>query len=371
MRILHVAFDINPDRGGPPRSISGLCRALSNTANDVSLFVHDVEGTDNANLGRCRLYVGSGASWRGWWSRDMRRVLDVTKPDIVHFHGVWGLALHIDQAICRRRGIPYVISPKGSLSAWSVSHKAFKKRLALLLYQLRDLNNAAAIQTTCDMESGYVRRLGCRSRIITVPNGINFPKMLPPRHRDNGKRRFLFLSRISPEKGLIDLVRAWSGLEKDGWLLEIVGNDNEGYWPIVQTEINRLGCGSSIVRTPFLDDRKKWSAYRRADVFVHPSYTENFGIVIAEAMYAGLPVIATKGTPWKILSDIKAGWWVDVGDAPVKDAMAAAMKLDDGQRMAIGERGSAYVRQAFRWEEIAKRLLHDYAELLNKREPSQ
>lgn len=365
MRVLHIALDINPEQGGPPRSITGLCRALADAGEDVSLFVHDPKGASCYDLGRCRLFLGSGRGLKGHWRRDVKRVLDEVRPDIVHLHGVWCLPLHIDEVECRRRGIPYIIAPRGSLDPWSLDQKAWKKKIALALYQRRDLQLASAIHATCDKERDYVRAVGCCEKIVVSPNGVNPPASLPERRVGlDGMRRMLFLSRISPKKGLLELVRAWSAVRRSGWVLEIVGNDSDGYWNVIQGEIDRLGCADSIDRQSMIDDVGKWDAYARADVFVLPTHTENFGIVVVEALYAGVPVITTKGAPWAGLVENNAGWWIDFGEMPLKNAMDSAMDLTDECRRSMGENGRKYAMLKFDWRSIASDLMVEYSNMI-------
>lgn len=367
MTILHMALDIDPAHGGPPRSISGLCRALAEAGNDVVLFIHDGNGADCFDLGGCRLMKGSGMGFHGHWKADAMKALDLVRPDIVHIHGVWCLPLHVDAVESRRRDIPYVIAPRGSLDPWGLGHKRLKKRLALWLYQSRDLSKAAAVHVTSKMEAGHVRRIGYGGAFLTSPNGINLPADVPGRnlHLD-GRHRFLFLSRISPKKGLLDLVRAWARVCRPDWVLEIAGNDSEGYLQVVQQEINRLGCGNTIEITAALDDVRKWDAYSRADVFVLPTYTENFGIVVAEALFAGVPVITTKGAPWEGLLTHNAGWWIDIGVEPLASAMREAMATDDSRLADMGRRGREYVVNEFNWKSIAAQLTSSYENILSQ-----
>lgn len=366
MRILHVALDVNPSQGGPPRSIAGICRSLAEIGADVTLFVHDPTGSETANLGQCRLFTGSGRGMSGNWRADIRRVLDEVKPDIVHQHALWCLPLHVDDVEFRRRKIPYVIAPRGLLDAWSVQQKWLKKKVAMLAYQGKDLRCARAIHVTAEMEAEHCRRLGFDHKFIYSPNGVNLPAEIPPLTRmSDGRKRMLFLSRIHPKKGLLELVRAWAEVPHDGWCLEVVGNDSEGYWPTVQAEIDRLCTDGSVVRTPFQDDHEKWKTYCAADCFVLPTHTENFGIVIAEALYAGLPVITTKNAPWNGLVDNKCGWWIDLTHETLKRSLVDAMSLSDTERAEMGSLGRAFVEREFNWTNIARNLLKNYQSLLS------
>ena len=175
MKILHVIGGLNSNSGGPARSVPGLCKALSGVGVQVALFVHDRTGSDRARLGRCKLFVGRGFGLKVARA-DFEAVLDEWSPDVVHIHGIWDLTRHQDVVICRRRGIPYVIAPRGSLDVWSLKQKKWKKLLALWFYQRRDLHKAIAIHTTSDEETRCVRAQGCRQAVIQSPNGVTVPE---------------------------------------------------------------------------------------------------------------------------------------------------------------------------------------------------
>ena len=355
MKILQIAADVRPDRGGPSRSVSGLCKALSSIGHEVVLYIHDPWGAEKMDIGGCQLCHG----------RPISEVIEGFHPDIAHLHGVWIPALHWDAVSLRKKGIPYLIAPRGSLDAWSVRQKWLKKKLALLVYQGRDIRKAVALHVTAKMEEDHCRRLGFAGPFVTSPNGVNFPLSLPKEGKGvGGKRRMLFLSRIHPKKGLLELVRAWALVRHDGWVLEIVGNDSEGYWAEVEKEIARLGVGASIVRTPFQNDGQKWQTYRNADCFVLPTHTENFGIVIAEALYAGIPVITTKGAPWSCLRGQGCGWWIDLDEKSLVGALSEAMSISAEQRAVMGSKGRDFVLEEFNWSKIAEKLVGDYRILL-------
>ena len=309
--------------------------------------------------------------------------------DLVHIHGIWSWKLHQVAVLCRKSGVPYVIAPRGMLEPWSPKQKWLKKRIARWLYQDRDLKLAEALHATAESEAGQFRKLGFKNRIIVSPNGVNVPEgdsdCLTRRERDcketpdgnrtwtvefsnkkeltgmpttgeaatvevthlkspsthtilkmlyavNGApRRALFVSRMHPKKGVLELVEAWARLKHSSnpnirtieqWSCELVytmnSEEERAYEQRVKQRVHELGLDDQFVFTGALDDEKKWEAYGRADLFVLPTYSENFGIVVAEALWAGVPVITTKGTPWKDLEDHKCGWWIDLPSAEVK-----------------------------------------------------
>lgn len=369
MRVLHVIGGLNPKSGGPSRSVAGLCKALAEVGTEVALFVHEELGSRDADLGDCKLFRGKGFGRRN--ARfDFNAVLDEWKPEIVHIHGIWDLTRHQDVVICRRRGIPYIIAPRGSLDAWSLKQKKWKKRLALWLYQRRDLNNAIAIHTTCDVETAYVREQGCRHNVLQSPNGVNLPLALPPARKAADGFRALFLSRMNCKKGVIDLVEAWGVVRPKNWVCELVytiGKEaDKEYERQVRDRVEKLGLKDVFLFTGEMSDLAKWEAYRRADAFVLPTYTENFGIVVAEALYAGLPVLTTKGAPWKDLVDNRCGWWVDVGVSHLEIALREMVSLGKKELEDMGERGRAFVSREFAWQKIAVKMIADYNRLLGR-----
>lgn len=363
MRILHICSSISKKIGGPARSIQGLVVGLESLGQDVTLLSlknlgEPWIGVNDFRCAHCR-------GWRGVYKKVLE-VIDDTRPEIVHFHGVWMFNIHQAVKAVRERRIPYIIAPRGSFDAWSVNQKWLKKKIAMLAYQGKDLRCARAIHVTAEMEAEHCRRLGFNHNFVYSPNGVNLPAELPlPERTQDGRRRMLFLSRIHPKKGLLELVRAWVEIPHEGWVLEIVGNDSEGYWPTVQAEIDRLCTDGSVVRTPFQDDREKWKTYCAADCFVLPTHTENFGIVIAEALYAGLPVITTKNAPWNGLVDNQCGWWIDLTHEALKQSLVESMSLSDTERAEMGTRGRAFVEREFNWTTIARNLLKDYQALLS------
>ena len=194
---------------------------------------------------------------------------------------------------------------------------------------------------------------------------MNVPETLPiQRLHEDGFRRVLFMSRFHYKKGLLNLVDAWAMLRPKGWKVELVGTDSAGYLEVVKKRIYELGLQSDFIITGALMDEEKWAAYRRADLFVLPSHSENFGIVVAEALYAGVPVITTKGTPWEELTAHGCGWWIDIGVKPLFAALKDAMSLDDAHRHEMGVRGCALVEEKYTWNAVVKAMINGYGKVL-------
>ena len=297
-------------------------------------------------------------------------------PDIVHLHGIWSQALHRCAVICRRKKIPYIIAPRGMLEPWSLQQKWLKKRIARWLYQDRDLKCAAALHATAESEAEQFRKLGFRNPIIVSPNGVNVPKKFEPRNTQNTRKRVLFVSRMHPKKGVLELVEAFSRLGVSGWCCELVytvsGELEREYEAKVKARVKELGLEGQFIFTGALNDDDKWAVYARADLFVLPTHSENFGIVVAEALWAGVPVITTKGTPWKELEDRKCGKWIDLptGGANLANwpmlaaALEGMMIMSDDERREMGERGRKLVEEKYTWAAVVRTMIRGYQGVL-------
>ena len=145
------------------------------------------------------------------------------------------------------------------------------------------------------------------------------------------------------------------------------GELEKEYEAKVKARVKGLGLEDQFILTGALNDDEKWEAYARAGLFVLPTYSENFGIVIAEALWAGVPVITTKGTPWKELEERKCGWWIDVGVEPLVGALKEAMSHSDEERAAMGARGRQLVEEKYTWKAVVKAMVKGYEEILNGR----
>ena len=295
------------------------------------------------------------------------------KPDIVHLHGIWQYSLHRCAVICRRWKIPYIIAPRGMLEPWSLKAKWLKKRLARLLYQDRDLKNAVALHATAESEAAQFRRLGFNNPVIISPNGVNLPAeteetgMRRRRFAEeevskwldgvSEQRRALFVSRMHEKKGVLELVEAWTRVNPQGWQCEFVytlnGEEERAYEAQMKARIKELGLETQFILTGPLNDDAKWAAYARADLFILPTYSENFGIVVAEALWAGVPVITTKGTPWRELEECRCGWWIDLPPkASLDGALREAMALPRETLRAMGARGRSLVEGKYTWKAV-------------------
>ena len=195
-----------------------------------------------------------------------------------------------------------------------------------------------------------------------IPNAAVAPTILPVKRSDKrAVSQVLFLSRIHPKKGLFDLVNAWALIRPARWRLLIVGGSELGHREEVAALIHSCGLQDAIQLAPQVSEQNKWSVYAESDLFVLPSYSENFGVVVAEAMLMGLPVITTTATPWSILEEASCGWHIETGVEPLTATLRVAFDTPIDQLAAMGARGRLVVSERFDWGRIAQQMAGFYS----------
>ena len=385
MTVIHTIAGTRFSHGGTSRSVPALCEAISSLYGPVHflttrpadpsaqfnlpstpVITHLVD--ESARFGRT--LVGPG------FQRALRKVqLNSTAEQgamLIHDHGIWLSPNHAVAVYARRFKQLRVVSPRGMLSDWSINRSRLKKRLAWWAYQKADLASAEAFHVTSPEEAGEVRALGLKQPIAIIPNGVSFPPAPIERQSDQRRRRMLFLSRIHPKKGLLELVRAWDRSQvTSDWELIIAGPDERGHQKEIEAEVRSRSLTDRIRFAGPVSDTDKWQSYADADLFILPSFSENFGIVIAEALAAGLPVITTTGTPWSELPKRDCGWWVDPTVDDLAAAISAATSLSDDRRNEMGDNGRKWIHESFTWAAAAKKMTDFYSWLTGKRDRPQ
>jgi len=383
LRILHVVSAYYPAvrYGGPIRSVHGLAAALAHRGHDVHVYTTSIDGDADLDVPLDRPVSLDGVSVhyfrvpalrRLWWSPSLGRRLRETIGDfdVVHIHAVFLWPMLAAARAAARAGVPYVLSPRGMLIRDVISRKSrWVKTAWIKLFERKTLAQAAAVHVTAELEGAELRAMGLPSRhIACIPNGVDWPRAhLPLRDGPYSalpERYVLFLSRISWKKGLDRLITAWQWVRDVP--LVIAGNDDESYRPQLQELARSLGISERVIFLGSVGDTHKWALYEHAQLFVLPSYSENFGNVVAEAMAMSCPVVLTAEVGIaSIVAATGAGLVVD--GAPEKLATAIGDLLADPQRRAeMGRRGAAVAKAQLSWSGVAATAEDLYQQILRK-----
>lgn len=374
-----MVASINRDVGGPAASVPKLVSALAALEVHAALVTLDYagHGAQSPVPGARVTSVHAGPlarAMRGWSPRLSRAIASEVRQgaSLVHNHGLWMFPNLYARRAARNAGIPLVISPRGMLDDWSLKRSRGRKSLAWSLFERENLASAGLFHATGVAEADSIRAAGLAQPIAVIPNGVDLPDLssLPARavleraHPALAQRRWLlFMSRLHPKKGLVELVRAWGRLASrfPQWQLLVAGPDLDGHGAEVRALVASLGLSDRVTFAGMLAGDEKASALAHADLMVLPTHAENFGIVVAEALAHGTPVMTTRAAPWEELRERNCGWWIEDSGEALHAALEGAMALAPARLGEMGSRGRALVSERYDWNGIASAMKAAYA----------
>lgn len=361
------------DFGGPSRSVPFLCEALAGRGAPVELVTTvpsaGEEATSIVPDDPVRMHAveeGNGPRTYHSFYRAVRAQARNGGPTLVHDHGLW-TPTHVASALAAwKTGVPLVVSTRGMLEPWALQQKRWKKRMAWWAYQRWVLKHASLLHATADAEAESLRRLGFDQPIAVIPNGVHTetPESERRASSDGEGHQALFLSRLHRKKGLPMLLEAWADVRPPGWELVLAGPSEDGHRDELEKRVQELGLNEEVTFVGPVDDEEKWKYYASADLFVLPTHSENFGIVVAEALAAETPVLTTTGAPWEDVTTNDCGWWVEPEVEAITQALKEAVQCTDEQRQKMGIRGRALIERKYSWQSVAGRMEAVYRWLL-------
>lgn len=390
MKVLHIVPTYLPAHryGGPIFSVHALNKALVKAGIEVTVYTTNIDGPENLDvpLGvpvdidgvKVFYFPATVRSW--FYSYAMQQVLKmhVREYDLVHITSVFLAASTLGAYYARKFEKPYIISPRGSLMREPLRYHKFKKRAYISLLEERNLHNAAAIHFTDTLEEKEYREADFPLRHgFVIPNSLDVAPLNESVVRGIFRKRFglgadkevvLFLSRINWKKGFDTLIPAFARLvkERPNAVLVIAGGDDEEYKQKVEEMIAKEHIGTAVLFTGPLHGKEKLEAYHDAQCFVLPSYSENFGMAVAEAMYMRLPVIVTKGVALQTyVQKSNAGIVIEKNEQELFHAMRSILS-DRKKAEEMGARGRRIIEEEFSLPKIAERFIKEYKGILSR-----
>jgi glycosyltransferase involved in cell wall biosynthesis len=386
MKILHVAASYLPATryGGTIVSVHALCRALAGRGHDVHVYTTSVDGPGDSAVPHQTAVDVDGVKVWYFPSRHLRRLYvapalgqrlrdHVKEFDVVHTHAIYLWPLWTAARHARSANVPYVVSPRGMLEKSLIENKSALWKAALIGFiEKRTLEQAAAIHVTSRREADEVRQFGFDlPPLAEIPNGVDVDRDSAERASteiesliDRGPYA-LFLGRINWKKGLDRLLRALA--EAPRTRLIIAGNDEEGY----RSQLDLIAAASQVSdRVSFagpVSGADKRVLLHRADMLVLPSYSENFGNVVLEAMAAGRPVVVTPEVGVAEMVGTSGAGVVAEGEREPLAAAMASLTADARRRDEMGERGRALAVKEFTWSVVAARMEALYQSVVARR----
>ncbi len=385
MKILHVIGDLAPASGGPAKACFEMARALARRGHEVAIYATDfgqraaARPASGAPLRRdgveLRFFpLQPPRIWLASWPLAAALWRDLPRFDILHLHSLYLFHDWVAGDLARRRRIPYLVRPHGSLDPYIWRRRRLKKAIFDRLFQNRVLRRAGAIHFTAEEEMRLAAPFVQGAPGIVIPNGLDLedyagipqPGTFRARHPEIGSRRIvLFLGRLNFKKGLDLLVNAFADLVRrhEDLHLVLAGPDG-GFLAETRALVGTEGIVGRASFTGMLTGADKLAAFADASVFVLPSYSENFGIAVIEAMACGVPVlISDRVNIWREVVADGAGHAVPCEVAALAERLDAMLGNPDALR-GMGEAGRVSVRRRFAWPELAARLETVYASLV-------
>ncbi|MER8639786.1 glycosyltransferase [Mesorhizobium sp. M1365] len=380
MRVIQVVGSIDNKAAGPSYSVTGLAEALCARGVDAEIFSTSVSKSGDER-GNSRVFSTDFSNIPGvrrlLFSKSLAAAIEVgaAAGAVLHAHGLWLMPNIYPGTSALRHRCPLVTSPRGMLGKEALQFSARKKQMFWMLAQRRVLMRSDCLHATSMEECEAIWARGILRPVAIVPNGVD----IPPDHENarhskrsdaaGESRTVLYLGRLHAKKGVDTLLQAWAKLQSEfpAWRLRIVG-PLEGPQHL---ELRKLAGMLRLDRVTFenaLFGDDKQDAYREAELFVLPTLNENFGMVIAEALASGTPIVTTKGAPWQGVVDNACGWWVDHGADSIAGSMASAMMLPRPELRRMGSRGRAWMSRDFSWTKVAANMEQVYKWTLGEAE---
>ena len=369
MKLCEIVPSLEEQYGGPSRSVLALANALARNGHAVELLATEPGPGSERTEGRLRTRIFH----RDWPQRlcpsaGMRAALRSTDAAIIHHHSLWLRTLHYAHRAARQHRAAMVLSPRGMMSGWAWGHRGWRKKIARAIIHPGALEAVDGWHVTSVEEEREIRALGFKQPACVAPNGVEAPsvaelsqaaihwtKVCPA----VGKQPVaLFYSRFHRKKRVLELIDLWLERGPRDWLLLLVGIPQD-YTPELLTRYVQRNSGAG--RVQIFNGMNQPPPYAVASLFVLPSHNENFGLVIADAMAHGLPVLVTDTTPWSAINTDQRGWCVPWQEFPA--ALAAATAEDRWQLRDRGVRAQAWVLREFSWDKSAQTLGGFYAQL--------
>jgi glycosyltransferase involved in cell wall biosynthesis len=384
LKVLHVIPAVAPRYGGPSRAVFEMCRALNARGVETLIATTDADGPGRlpVQIAEPALYNGTQTIFfpRQWsetfgYSHALALWLDVnaSRFDVAHIHAVFSHPCIAAAAACRKRRVPYIIRPLGSLDPWSMSQKAFRKRIMWRVAVKRMLDGAAAIHYTTADEQRLAEGSLAVGRGVVVPLGVEI-EPTPERAQPVSGPYVITLNRLHPKKNIELLLKVFLSITKapelSHWKLVIAGDGEPDYVERLKRIAKEYGAGERVVFTGWLGGPERVSALRGASLLALISHQENFGLAAVEALACGVPVIVSRGV--NLASKIEesgAGWVTPLDEASISRALSAALSDPDELRRR-GETGPGFIASSFAWSKVAANLTALYNSVVSKkREP--
>ena len=370
MKILHTISGLNISSGGPTSCTYNLIKGLRDEgieADILTLMPRDDSDKIIADDSFIKALPNDARTPLVYSSIFRRYLSSHIGYDLYHANGLWTCPTHFTAEIAKKQNKPCVIAPHGMLYPQALQVSAWKKKIVSTVFQRKDLETASCLQATCMAELEHIRAFGLNNPVAFIPYFLVIDDSLEIRKTSNSVRRFAFVGRLNRIKNVDLLLSAWSKLgdKTRNCELLIIGDGDTAY----KKELEEFATANKLNNVRFLGfimGKDLQKLVHSIDFQILPSKSENFGMVVPEALIQGAPVIASKGTPWSDLETFDCGWWVDNDIDTLISTLLIAINLSEQDRLGMGERGRTLVLRHYSIKSVSLRMKQLYEWLVYK-----
>ena len=390
MRVLHVIPSIAPVRGGTSQAILEMVKSLRLhgvdaeivTTNDNGEYLLEVPLRESIEYEEVPIWFFSrfsptAKSIREFaFSRQLTAWLwqQIAQYDLLHVHAVFSYPATIAMAIARFRTIPYISIPHGLLCQWSLEQSASKKQIYLNLIERANLQHSQALHFTSKQEQREASKLNLKPPSFILPHGLSVPAFIPNARYQLRQRLnvpedepiILFISRLHPKKGLEYLIPALGKLAYQRFTFVLAGSGSSEYEAEIDALLIAAGIDKRTYRSGFVTGEMKDLLLQGSDVFALTSHSENFGVVVLEALAVGLPVLVTPGVALaSVVKQHQLGYLAELDVAAIASAMKQLLNHRQ-ETQVMGNRARQLILDQYTWDGIALSLIEVYTAIVKK-----
>lgn len=366
MKIIHFIPTLDRTSGGTASYMQLLANELGKLS---ELYIITSQSTNPIKINHAKI-IFIPCNWKEKKTMKTKwiELLNTIHPDIIHVNCCWLPQCAWAQLWAQQLGYKVVLTPHGMLEPWIMKRHYWTRKLpALLLYQKKAIIKANYIHATAESEKSNLLNLGYNNKIKVIANGIDVDSIQIKSIWKRSKT-ILFLSRVHVKKGIEFLLDAIAELKEqlEGYTIYIAGEGENNYIQNLKEKTESLEINNLISFCGGVYGEKKWELFRQADLFILPTYSENFGIVVAEALASGTPVITTKGTPWQELETEHCGWWAEIGSEPTIKALKSFLACTEKELEQMGKNGRQLIERKYSAKKMAEDMVTLYQKVIKQ-----
>ena len=381
MKILNIANVAGTKRGGGVHEVVyNFWRIQNNLGYSSDLWFpgykeEEIELVKDSNFDNVKALDTYFHPSKSFLKEFKRLLTEMNDYNIIHQHGIWVPISKLTFEANKRYKSIVIIQPHGYLEPYSLNMSRLKKKLAYYLFEKSNLERAKLL-IACSYEEYLNLKVIFPSKdIAIIPNGVSEDFYTANSENDYfnndkylGRKNILFLSRIHPLKGLVRLLEAYAIIDQEirkNWNIIIAGIDQDNHSQELQKIAKNLNISNFVYFEGEKFKEEKVNIMSSADLFILPTFSENYGIVVAESLSRGVPVLTTKAAPWSLLEKENCGFWANNSQEGIKIELERAMLLSKEELKLMGENGKKIAKNYFLWTGIVHKTIKLYSWLIN------